>query len=114
MGEEATKEVARRRLWTDDASADGKQSSLDVVLGRLTTERNYDAYRGGAHQSGKTKEVLCDDVVAELKAQGITHRSNSDVRTKLNELEHSYRRACDWLAQTGQGIIDSNAPDSEK
>lgn len=97
----------------DVASANGKPPSLDVLLDWLTTQGNYDAYRGGPQQSDKTKEVLCGEIVAALRVQGIDHHSKIDFRTKIGELERSYRKACDWLSQIGQGILDSNTPDYE-
>ena len=103
----------RRVLWTADAATPGGATSLDILLGWISTLGNYDMYRGGANHSGKTKEVLCGEVVALMKEQRIPHRSNSDVRSKNFELETSYRKACDWRAQTGQGILESNAPNCE-
>lgn len=50
---------------------------------------------------------MCGEVVGILKENGITHRSNKDIRTKICELERSFREATDWLAQTGQGIRDN-------
>ncbi|KAI9336942.1 hypothetical protein BDR26DRAFT_919873, partial [Obelidium mucronatum] len=39
---------------------------------------------------------------------GIKHRDNNMVRTKIRDLEKSFKRAVDWRANTGQGILDSS------
>ncbi|KAJ3003177.1 UNVERIFIED_CONTAM: hypothetical protein HDU68_005845, partial [Siphonaria sp. JEL0065] len=39
-----------------------------------------------------------------MKTHGIKHRV---VRTKIGDLEKSFKKAVDWHANTGQGILDS-------
>ncbi|KAH9123939.1 hypothetical protein AeMF1_005223 [Aphanomyces euteiches] len=103
--------MTQRVLWTTDAPKVYGQSSMDILLEWISEEGNYDSYRGGLGQCGKTKEVLCGEV-ERMASKGIHHRNASDVRTKINELERSYRKTCDWMNQTGQGILESNAPDT--
>ncbi|KAI9326516.1 hypothetical protein BDR26DRAFT_1013302 [Obelidium mucronatum] len=39
---------------------------------------------------------------------GIKHKGNNMVRTKIRDLEKSFKRAVDWRANTGPGILDSS------
>jgi hypothetical protein len=103
---------SKRVSWTVDNS--NGRSSLQILLDWLTTEGNYDKYRGGASAGGKTKDSLCGEIVAIMKTEGIRHRNNGDIRTKINELERKFKEASEWRLQTGQGILESSAPNSEK
>ncbi|KAG9408515.1 hypothetical protein AC1031_020373 [Aphanomyces cochlioides] len=99
-----------RVAWdADSATVDGTRgkSSLEVLLDWICLLPNYQRWKGDT-QHGVTKEVLCTEINSIMKANGITHRSNQDIRTKIGDLERSYRTAIDWKANTGQGILDSD------
>jgi hypothetical protein len=70
--------------------------SSNFMLDWLTTEGNYDKYRGGASADGKTKDSLCGEIVSIMKSEGIGHRKNGDIRTKINELERKFKEASEW------------------
>ena len=85
---------------------------MDVLLGWLTTSGNYVRWRGGS-SSGDTKEVLCKEILKDLRAAGIHHRTTDHVRSKIKDLQQGYTRARDWLACTGQGILDNAKEDED-
>jgi hypothetical protein len=86
---------------------------MDVVLAWMTVETNYVRWKGGDKHSGSTKASLASEVVERLKKNGIHHRTTKDVVQKIGDIERSYRTACDWLANTGQGIDDENSIQKE-
>ncbi|KAG9404427.1 hypothetical protein AC1031_004634 [Aphanomyces cochlioides] len=102
-----------RVAWDADGVATNGlpgKSSIDLLLDWLCHLPNYHRWKGDT-QHGVTKEALCTEINSILKANGIMHRSNQDIRTKIDDLERSYRTAIDWKANTGQGILDSDALD---
>lgn len=84
-----------RKLWELDSASAGEKTSLDVLLDWISEHGNYDRWRGGAKQ-GITKESLCMKIVALLHQHGLAHRHTRDVRSKMNDLERSFREAMDW------------------
>ncbi|KAI9623234.1 hypothetical protein H4Q26_014730 [Puccinia striiformis f. sp. tritici PST-130] len=58
-------------------------------------------------QSGEERreEVLANEIVQKLAAQGINHCIARDIRTKITELQMNFTCACDFLRNTGQGIL---------
>ncbi|KAG1710166.1 hypothetical protein DVH05_017172 [Phytophthora capsici] len=94
-------------FWDRDGVNEGK-SSLQVVLDWLSTETNYNKWRGSDRNSGNTKEALLKEIVSELSAVGINHRSTGDVREKINTIEKQFREAIDFQAQTGSGITSES------
>ncbi|KAE8888947.1 hypothetical protein PF005_g8333 [Phytophthora fragariae] len=90
-------------FWDRDAVKEGK-SSLQVVFDWLSTEMNYNKWRVSDRNNGSTKESLLKEIVSELKAVGIEHRTTGDVREKISAIERQFREAVDFQAQTGSGI----------
>ncbi|KAI9325123.1 hypothetical protein BDR26DRAFT_827775 [Obelidium mucronatum] len=93
--------------WSKDAVEPKGKSSHDILIDWLTTEGNYSRWKGDT-EGGVTKETLCSEIVSEMITHGIKHRDNNMVRTKIGDLEKSFKRAVDWRANTGQGILDSS------
>ncbi|CAK4260797.1 unnamed protein product [Aphanomyces euteiches] len=88
-------------------------------------DNNYVRWRTGsqkkvssghvAHSTGTrslplttSKEKVCQEIVQKLHAKGLHHRSSREVRSKINDLERSYRAARDWTNSTGEGIRDED------
>ncbi|KAG7386144.1 hypothetical protein PHYPSEUDO_000576 [Phytophthora pseudosyringae] len=94
-------------FWDRDSVNEGK-SSLQVVLDWLSTETNYNKWRGSDRNNGNTKEALLKEIVAELKAEVITHSTTGEVREKINTIEKQFREAVDFQAQTGSGITSES------
>ncbi|KAF0707606.1 Aste57867_6580 [Aphanomyces stellatus] len=103
-GSQEDRLTSKRVLWTKDAVAGG-MSSLDVVISWMTTETNYNRWKGGDKYSGTTKAGLASEIVGKLHTNGIHHRTTKDIVQKVGDIERSYRTACDWLANTGQGVV---------
>ncbi|KAG7381908.1 hypothetical protein PHYPSEUDO_005490 [Phytophthora pseudosyringae] len=103
-----TARIKRKPIfWDRDGVNDGK-SSLQVVLDWLSTETNYNKWRGSDRNNGNTKEALLKEIVAELRAVGFAHRATGDVREKINTIEKQFREAVDFQAQTGAGITSAS------
>ncbi|KAE9281908.1 hypothetical protein PF008_g27768 [Phytophthora fragariae] len=90
-------------FWDRDAVKEGK-SSLQVVFDWLSTEMNYNKWRGSDRINENTKEALLKAIVSELKAVGIVHRTTGDIREKISAIERQFREAVDFQVQTGSGI----------
>ncbi|RHZ05395.1 hypothetical protein DYB31_002651 [Aphanomyces astaci] len=73
----------------------------------------YVRWEGGDKHSGATKASLATEIVGKLGAHGIFHRTTKDVVQKIGDVERSYRSACDWLSNTGQGIVDEDSIQKE-
>ncbi|KAA1106225.1 hypothetical protein PGT21_031287 [Puccinia graminis f. sp. tritici] len=82
-------------------------SSMRLLMDWLTTPGNFVRWRGDK-QKGLNKEALAGEIVLILVEHGIHHRNNKDIRTKIQEIQDSYSKACDWLRNTGQGVLDSD------
>lgn len=74
-----------RKRWGGDH--DGV-SSLDILLHWLATGNNYSHWRRLYSKVG-----TCSEINDLLHAQGIYHRSNSDIRHKVNRLVQSIAKA---------------------
>ena len=85
-------------------------NSLALLLQWLTTEGNYNSYRGASDtcapsQKGKSKDTYCSEISAMIQSAGIKiERSKNAVRAKISEIETCYRRANDWINNTGAGV----------
>ena len=101
----------KKTLWTNDGTED-TPSSMDMLLDWLTTDGNYSRWKGSDTKKGHLflniglkggikKEVLCTEICNALKAVGIDYRVNADIRPKISTIEQGFRKASDWLANTG-------------
>jgi len=91
--------------WDKDGS-DG-QSSIRVILDWLSTEGNYQRWRGDT-KGGANKTTLANEILNEMVKSGITHRDVKGIQTKIQELQTSYGKACDFLRGSGAGILDKD------
>ncbi|KAH9122895.1 hypothetical protein LEN26_003459 [Aphanomyces euteiches] len=100
-------------------------ASHGTVTLQMKEDNNYVRWRAGsqkkvssglvAHSTGTrslplttSKEKVCQEIVQKLHAKGLHHRSSREVRSKINDLERSYRAARDWTNSTGEGIRDED------
>ena len=97
------KKAKPRMLWNSDG-VDGGLSSLSILLDWLTTATNYTKFRGGDATCNKKKTAHAKDMLMSMKAAGIHHRTVKTILEKINDLEGKYRKASDWLANTGAGV----------
>ncbi|KAI9604678.1 hypothetical protein KEM48_002433 [Puccinia striiformis f. sp. tritici PST-130] len=89
--------------WDKDAVEPGF-SSMQILLDWIQEPGNWRSWRG-KKGAGVSKEVLANQILEELAGKGIHHRVPRDIRTKIQELQTSFTSACDWLCNTGQGIL---------
>lgn len=83
----------RRSPWdADNATSDGP-TSLDVLLMWMLTPGKYERL----HSRQRSKAVL--NILAALKKNGIDHRSESSVRSKVRSIENQYLAAKKWLEE---------------
>ncbi|DBA05307.1 TPA: hypothetical protein N0F65_007469 [Lagenidium giganteum] len=103
-----TRERGEKKLWDADAEKSGGKASMTVLLEWLSRDGNYDRWRGGI----QTKQSICNEIVGQLHAQGLMHRGARDVRSKINDLERSFREASDWLATGGKEMLDKRGSEA--
>eukprot|EP00644_Phytophthora_capsici_P000492 jgi/Phyca11/100404/e_gw1.4.1211.1 len=108
-GRGITRSGKKAPIFWDSDGVDGGKSSLRVVLEWMTNPANYNKWRGSDRTSGKTKEALLPEIVAQLKAVCIEHRDSPGVREKINSLEKQWRQAEDFRLATGAGITDEKS-----
>ncbi|RLN98968.1 hypothetical protein BBJ28_00000959 [Nothophytophthora sp. Chile5] len=86
---------APRRSWSADSVRPNGPTSLDMLLRWVTTPGNAVRWRR------ESKAELCREIVEQMKAQGIAHRTAQYVRSKLVSIEKKYITAKKWLLETG-------------
>ncbi|KAI9613178.1 hypothetical protein H4Q26_010457 [Puccinia striiformis f. sp. tritici PST-130] len=79
-------------------------SSMRILLDWITAPGNFKKWRG-KKGSGVSKEFLANEILQKMAAQGINHRIARDIRTKIQEIQSSFITACDFLRNTGQGLL---------
>ncbi|KAI0997127.1 hypothetical protein K3495_g11061 [Podosphaera aphanis] len=99
------------KRWDQDG-VNGGPNSIDLLIDWITTSPNYARWKGNG--SGETKEALCSEVVRCLQKNGIFHRKNQDIRSKICEFQTSYNDARDWSENIGKEIRQSGLEDAEK
>jgi len=98
------------KAWDKDMPT-GELCSLDYLIDFLAeiegNTTNYSRYRGGG-AGGVTRDVVCTEAVTYLISKGITWRNKQDVRAKIQQLQSSFQRAEDYLANTGAGLLEED------
>ncbi|OAV86381.1 hypothetical protein PTTG_29940 [Puccinia triticina 1-1 BBBD Race 1] len=103
------KTTKKKAVPWDRDGVDGGNSSMDIVLEWLSSDSNYQRWRGDLEE-GKTKKSLCSEILQIMIASGITHR----ITQKISDLQSSYNTARDWKRNTGAGILESDAVNGVK
>ncbi|KAE9355187.1 hypothetical protein PF008_g4177 [Phytophthora fragariae] len=83
------------KLWDADAAKPYSPTSMDVLLRWLLTPGNYTRWQAEA------KKPLVDEIVAQLKKEGISTRSPSAVRRRIFKLQQQHETATIWLKNEG-------------
>lgn len=94
----ASPSTPARIAWDDDRVQD--KTSLQVLVDWVTSADNYARWTSGK----PAKTELCRELNAQLEAQGIYHRTNRDVYSRLRHLEVSVANAVQYLNE--QGLSD--------
>ncbi|KAI7965169.1 hypothetical protein MJO29_003267 [Puccinia striiformis f. sp. tritici] len=89
--------------WEKDAVNPGF-SSMQILLDWITAPGNFEKWRGKKGE-GVSKEFLASQILQKMVAQGINHRIARDIRTKIQEIQTSFTIACNFLRNTGQGLL---------
>jgi hypothetical protein len=84
---------------------------MSILLDWWTTGNNYILYRGGKTESGKavstTKKQVWQELAELIKKQGITvEQTAAQIGMKICKIEADYRKANDWLQNTGAGVLE--------
>ncbi|KAK1948453.1 hypothetical protein P3T76_000742 [Phytophthora citrophthora] len=99
--------------WTSDHVGKGGKSSMGVLLDWLAVPGNYDRWRQ-CTRGKRSHQPLADEILGRLQAEGLVHRTASQVRTKIAELEHSYREAAERLASTKRELQTAEGTPAER
>jgi len=88
---------------------------MTILLDWLTEQGNWTKYRGGPGNNGKTKGHYAQQIIKRFEEAGVqSTRHINQVTKKICELEQSYRKAVDFLANTGSGLESPGDIDEEK
>ncbi|ETK96190.1 hypothetical protein F441_01032 [Phytophthora nicotianae CJ01A1] len=79
------------RYWDSDAMDPDSPASIHVLLQWLTTPGNYKRWQT------EKKSSLCEEIVAYLEMEGITHRDADQVYDKILRLQNKVEAATNWL-----------------
>ncbi|KAI7950726.1 hypothetical protein MJO29_009400 [Puccinia striiformis f. sp. tritici] len=96
-------------LWDRDG-VNGGSSSIELVIQWLITGDNYEQWRGDLEE-GKSKSRFLSEINQILITKGILHREPKGIRQKIADLQRSYNNACDFIKNTGEGILAENEAD---
>ncbi|ETP37952.1 hypothetical protein F442_14301 [Phytophthora nicotianae P10297] len=99
--------------WTSDHVDTGGKSSMGVLLDWLSAPGNYDRWRS-CTRAKETHRPLADEIVQQLHAEGLVHRTASQVQAKMTELENSYREAAERLASTKRELQVAEGTPAER
>ena len=91
--------------WSNDGPNDFLNSQ-SILMDWITTEGNYNRYRGGDKHNGMSKASIATSIGTEIYNKIGVPRLGKDVENKIQNLEAQYKKASDWKGATGAGISD--------
>lgn len=99
----APKPRAAQLRWNNDGANGSDVSSDSIVIDWLTTQGNYEMWRGDSF--GRTKISIAGEIAALINAAGvIKERDAAAVMDRITKTEGSFRKAYEWTQNTGAGI----------
>jgi hypothetical protein len=108
------KETARRvensRFWHMDGP-DEYHNSMSILMDWMTTHGNYRKWRGGNKHSGVTKRRIAGEIATLIKQKINVNRDAKNIQNKIELLESQFKKATDWLNQTGAGCTEGEISD---
>jgi hypothetical protein len=129
-----TKQPKKKAIPWERDGVDGGDSSMTILLNWITSDSNYQRWRGNTEHR-KTKKSLCSEILEILKENGIHHRNTKGelltphlfhsihftycsfflgISQRITDLQTSYNTARDWRQNTGAGILESNLANGVK
>ncbi|PLW12607.1 hypothetical protein PCASD_17146 [Puccinia coronata f. sp. avenae] len=108
-----TKQPKKKAIPWERDGVDGGDSSMTILLNWITSDSNYQRWRGDT-EHGKTKKSLCSEILEILKENGIHHRDTKGISQRITDLQTSYNTARDWRRNTGAGILESDLANGVK
>ncbi|KAG7384241.1 hypothetical protein PHYPSEUDO_002844 [Phytophthora pseudosyringae] len=99
--------------WTSDHVGPGGKSSMGVLLDWLAAPGNYERWRR-CTSAKESHRPLADEIVQRQHAEGLVHRTPSQVQVKMTELEHSYHEAAERLASTKRELQAAEGTPAER
>ena len=105
----ANQTKSKRLYWHNDGPTENVNSE-SILLDWLTTQGNYEKWKGGAKNSGDTKKTLASQISSLMKDKGVlVTRNAKNIIDKVGHIERTFKEASDWLRQTGQGVEDEES-----
>ena len=93
-----------KKRWDRDSAPGSSNTSISILIDWMTTEGNYNAYRGDVVM-GKTRDRICNDVAESINKSGVlTTRTGPQVECKIRKLESEFKHALAFFSETGQGL----------
>ena len=93
-----------KKRWDRDSTPGSSNTSISILIGWMTTEGNYNAYRGDVVM-GKTRERICNDVADSINNSGVLSMcTGPHVERKIRKLESEFKHALTFFSETGQGL----------
>ncbi|KAL3927281.1 MAG: hypothetical protein SGARI_005367 [Bacillariaceae sp.] len=83
-----------------------KDGSMEVLMDWITTEGNHAECCGCTGNKGKSKSQFQKELSLLIKAKTGADRTDKQVENKINTIERQFKKASDWLANTGAGLDD--------
>ncbi|KAE8896712.1 hypothetical protein PF010_g13264 [Phytophthora fragariae] len=95
-------------MYWDEDGAEGRPSSMDVLLQFLSVPGNAERWLKAAAVRDGTRVALIDDIYESLVDQGITHHTRGNIDVKLWSLLHSFQKVEHWLRKKELRRFDDN------
>lgn len=83
------------------------KNSIQILFNWLAFKENYSCWHGDT-KTGATKSGLEKEILLKMAGAGITHRDKKGIKTKLQDLQHSYSKASNFLWSTGSGLVEED------
>lgn len=64
---------------------------MAVVIDWILEAGNYGKWKGSDENNGESKETLCTQIRSRLEEKGIHHRTNRDIRNRIQYIQEKYR-----------------------
>ena len=95
--------------WQSDNLTPHGPTSQSALFDWLTTEGNYNRFRGGDKNKGHTKAAIAKEISDYIWKSGVRSiRAPKDILSKIMRFEESFRQAYDFVNNTGASLEEDN------